>query len=204
MNRAARLFFMIVLLAIFSLLPAGIIAEDENTQIAETLSLTPVTKLVADDVDYDCKRMILAGSVFLDHAFGTIACDKAVLIFAQEQENGTDQAVAAMPTGGFSPKILELHGNVFIALKDGTTLSSDDAEIQCATMEGVFTSNKPNKVYYTTSVQEGTAASKLRAESQAIRLKMTKVGGDNPQYAFTDMQSEGAMNIEYEIQKAKS
>ena len=158
---------------------------------------TPVMKLRAEDVNFDGKQVHLAGSVYVEHTFGKLECEKAVLILEEKQQVGS--AIAR----GFYPTRILLEGAVQVELHDGSSLTADDADIDCAKLEGVFTSDLSRKVVYISYVQEGFWRSKVKAESRALRLKMKRGEGKNPLYTFTDLHSEEAVHIEYESQKCE-
>src|SRR5215469_10631509 len=87
----------------------------------------------ASNVDYDGKKIRLAGEVHIVHQFGEIRCEKGVLLFDEENPQAKK----------LSPTRIMLHGDVLIKLHDGSELEADEADINCKTLEGVFTANAP-------------------------------------------------------------
>jgi len=150
-----------------------------------------ISEIKANGVSYDGKTIHLNRDVFIDHQFGTIVCDEAHLVLPQTESNH------------LAPETITLTGHVKVKLHDGATLLSDEAEIDCVALEGLFTAKEPNKVVYITAANEGEAP--LKTSGRAIRVKMKKVEGEEgkgkgkkPRYIFSDIQGEGAVSIEYQ------
>lgn len=141
--------------------------------------------LEADQIDYDTKKIRLAGKVYIVHQFGEIRCDKGVLLF--EDEHSTK----------LSPSRILLNGTVKIVLQDGSIITSDEADIDCKTLEGVFVATAPQKVSYVTRVVEQNKSHPVKVASKALRVLMKKVDGDKSEYVLADVQGEGAVSIEY-------
>jgi hypothetical protein len=147
-----------------------------------------VTQLEANDVDYDGKKIRLAGSVRIDHPFGELCCEKAVLLLAEGSETSKKMI----------PERILLEGQVHVLLQDGSSLVSDEADLDCKTLEAVFTATLPTKVIYTTSKDGGVNGIPIRASSRALRVKMKKdVASNSSEYALSDVQGEDAVTIEY-------
>ncbi|MBS0655742.1 MAG: hypothetical protein JSR46_08190 [Verrucomicrobia bacterium] len=153
------------------------------------LAATPLSHLEAGDVDYDGKKITLVGAVHLTHQFGAIACDKAVIILP-EREGEAKMLL--------TPQKILLYGNVNVQLRDGSTISSEEADINCPTLEGVFTANPPLKVVYSTLMVDGKETIPVKASSRAMRVIMKKSEGPNSSYVVHDMQAEGSVQIEYQ------
>jgi len=144
------------------------------------------TRIEADSADYDGKKIRMCGSVFLQHEFGTIRCTKGVMLMKEGSEKRID------------PDRIMLHGAVEVVLQDGSVLHADEADINCNTLEGVFTAEAPNKVTYLTRVEEEGKACPVKTTSRAMRVVMKQ---QNQEYVVQDLQAEGSVNIEYQQEK---
>jgi len=149
------------------------------------LQANVVNSLEADIVDYDSKKIRLNGHVHIVHQFGEIRCSKAVLLFDAE---GQDK---------LSPSRILLDQDVSMVLKDGSLITSDEADIDCKTLVGVFVCTPPSKVSYLTRVVDHNEAVPVKATSRAMRILMKKTSGPKPEYVVADVQGEGAVSIEY-------
>ncbi len=147
------------------------------------------TGIEANSADYDGKKISMAGSVYIQHEFGNIRCEKGVLLMKPASDKR------------FDPDRIMLSGAVEVTLHDGSILTSDDADIDCKTLEGVFTANAPQKVVYITRVEEEGNAVPVKTMSRAMRVVMKKEEGDKSSYVIQDIQAEGAVNIEYQVGK---
>lgn len=156
--------------------------------LSSSLLAAPLSHLEAGDVDYDGKKINLVGAVKLTHQFGAIACDKAVLLLPERE------AEAKM----LSPERILLYGNVYAQLRDGSTIASEEADIYCPTLEGVFTATPPQKVVYSTLMVDGKETIPVKASSRAMKVIMKKSDGPNSSYIVHDMQAEGSVTIEYQ------
>ena len=141
------------------------------------------TKIEADSADYDGKKIRMCGKVFLQHEFGNIRCEKAVMLMKE----GSDKRI--------DPERILLYGNVQVGLRDGSVLHADEADINCMTLEGVFTAEAPNKVSYLTRIEEEGKSCPVKTTSRAMRVIMKR---ENKEYVIHDLQAEGAVNIEYQ------
>lgn len=147
-----------------------------------------MTHIEANDIDYDGKKIRLTGAVQLNHQFGDIACDKAVLLLS---ENDTEVKM-------MTPQRVLLYGSVYVKLRDGSIIVSEEADIHCPTLEGIFTANPPQKVVYTTFMIDGKDTIPVKASSRAMKVIMKKSDGPNSSYVVNDMQAEGSVTIEYQ------
>lgn len=140
----------------------------------------------ADQIDYDTRKIRLAGAVWILHEFGEIRCEKGVLLFEETQ------------TAKLAPRRILLEGSVQVTLQDGSTISSDEADIDCASLEAVFVSKSPAKVVYITRVVDDKVSVPVKATSQALRVLMKKSEGSKSEYVLADLQGEGAVRVEYQ------
>ena len=165
--------------------------------LAVVLLITPVfaaekTSIEADNADYDGKKIRMVGAVRINHEFGNITCDKGVLLMNDVSEKRLD------------PERIILEGSVRVVLHDGSILTSDEADINCYSLEGVFVATAPNKVVYVTRVEEGDKAVPVKTMSRSMRVTMKKQAGkagQKTQYVVDDVQADGAVNIEYQQEK---
>ena len=160
--------------------------------------ITPLMKVSADCMNYDGKKVLMVGHVFLEHTFGVLQCDKALLLLTQACLPKIDASQEQMPPKKFSPVRIQMEGSVYIVLRDKSTLSSDEADIDCTTLEGIFTAKAPNKVKYTAFMPSGSSQSKVTCLSPQLHIKMTKMGEKNPEYICTDLQGKDGVHIEVE------
>lgn len=149
-------------------------------------SVNILKNLEADQIDYDTKKIRLSGKVYIEHHFGEIRCDKGVLLFEDEQSSK------------LSPSRILLNGAVEIILQDGSIITSDEADIDCKSLEGVFVAVAPKKVSYVTRVVEENRSVPVKATSRALRVTMKKASGSKSEYELADIQGEGAVSIEYQ------
>lgn len=149
------------------------------------------THIEADQADYDGKKICMNGNVHIQHDFADITCDKGVMLMDEASEKH------------LSPQRILLYGSVKAILHDGSILTSEEADINCQTLEGVFTASAPQKVIYRTRVEDGqeTAAVKTMSRAMRVLMKKQKEEGEKSHYVVSDMQAEGAVNIEYELDK---
>ena len=143
-----------------------------------------VSQIEANDVDYDGKKIRLAGAVRIEHSFGELYCQKAVVLLAQKD-----------PEKRASPDRILLEGDVKVILRNGAHLTSQEADLDCNTLEAVFTATPPTKVVYVTAPTEGIQNTPMKASSRAMRVKMKK--NESSEYAISDLQGEDAVMIEY-------
>lgn len=148
-------------------------------------SLQAKTTMEADSADYDGKNIRMAGNVHIEHEFGTIDCLKGVVVMKEGSKMR------------FDPDRILLSGEVLVVLHDGSELRSDEADINCDTLEGVFTAEAPQKVEYVTRVEEAGKTVPVKTMSRAMRISMKKEEATS-QYVVQDIQAEGAVNIEYQ------
>ncbi len=145
----------------------------------------PMTHIEAHQVDYDGKQIHLVGKVHLSHEFGEITCAKAAVLLMPEQHQS------------LTPQRILLQEDVCIKLKDGSQIESDEADIDCQRLEGVFTAAEPKKVMYCTFLQEGKGQVPVKASSRAMKVAMKK-SETSSTYEIRDVQAEGAVQIEYQ------
>jgi hypothetical protein len=144
------------------------------------------THIAASDVSYDGKKVFLRGSVRLQHDFGAISCDEAEIILEPNTKNLAFDTIL-------------LKGNVFVKLKDESEVRSEKADINCKTFEGLFHSDAPQKVIYTTFANGQKDKTPVKATSQAMKVAMHKgAAGSNSSYTIRDIQAIGAVIIEYQ------
>jgi lipopolysaccharide assembly outer membrane protein LptD (OstA) len=164
------------------------------TVLLSVVSTMPVyagkQSLAADSVDYDGKKIQMMGAVNIQHEFGNICCDKGVLIMKEASAKRLD-----------FDRIL-LHGHVNVVLHDGSILTAEEADINCETLEGVFSSSAPEKVVYSTRVEENGSFVPVKTVSRSMRVTVKRAANsDKSEYIIHDIQAEGAVNIEYQIEK---
>jgi hypothetical protein len=153
-----------------------------------------ISEIRAKDVAYDSRQIQLIGEVFIDHQFGTIVCDKATIQLAPSKDATAKNIM---------PEKIFLSGHVQAKLKDGSELSSEEAEIDCSTLEGYFRSKAPNKVVYTMVVVEGDTKAPIKTTCEAMRAKMKKTEHGEG-YVFSEVKGEGSVVIEYQPQKSEA
>jgi len=152
----------------------------------------PLKEIKASTVDYDGKRVHLAGAVEIHHRFGKLFCNKAIILLSQNSSE-QKQMIASQ---------ILLFGNVKVYLQDGTILLSDEADINCKTLEGLFRSKEPSKVMYSTFLHDAGKKIPMKATAKAMRVKMKKVEeAGSTEYVFTDIHGEDAVSIEYQFKE---
>ena len=153
------------------------------------------TSIQTDNADYDGKQIHMVGAVHIQHEFGNLTCDKGVLVMKEKGQSRLD------------PDRIFLYGSVAVVLHDGSILTSEEADINCETLEGVFTATPPNKVVYVTRVEEGDKAVPVKTISRCMRVTMKRqsgqAAGQKSQYVIQDVQAEGAVQIEYQQEHEK-
>lgn len=145
-----------------------------------------IEQIESDQIEYKGKKLLLTGHVHVRYTFGSVLCDKASL----------DITKGNALSGGMGTDMIMLEGNVIINFPDGDRLEADKADLNCVTMEGVFTAEDPKKVTYLTSMGQGNDKAPIKASSKKLRAKLTKQG-DGAGYHLSDLQGEGAVFIEY-------
>lgn len=157
--------------------------------LSSPINAASKTSIETDNADYDGKQILMHGSVRINHEFGNLACDKGVLVVKEDGQSRLD------------PDRIFLYGAVRVVLHDGSILTSEEADINCHTLEGVFTATAPQKVVYITRVEEGDKAVPVTTMSRCMRVTMKKQSGQavgqKSQYVIQDVQAEGAVQIEY-------
>lgn len=143
------------------------------------------TEIEANQADYDGDKIRLTGKVHIQHEFGEIFCDRGVMLMMKGEKR-------------FSPERILLNDNVEVKLKDGSILTSEQADIDCITLIGLFTATAPQKVEYLTLMLEGDKTFPVKATSRAMRVTMKKADTPKSEYVIQDVQAEGAVNIEYQ------
>ena len=149
-----------------------------------SLKAAPKMGLEADYADYDGKRIHMLGSVFIQHEFGDIRCDRGEMLMKDTPDKGLD------------PDRIKLYGSVEVILKDGSILTSDEADIACDTLIGIFTAEAPQKVVYITRVEDAGRTVPVKTMSRAMKVTMKR---ESTEYVIDDIQAEGAVNIEYQV-----
>jgi hypothetical protein len=152
-----------------------------------------VSEVKARDVSYDSHEIRLTGDVFIDHKFGLIYCDKATFIMAQPSDG------APKP---FQAEKIILEGKVKVELRDDSTLSADEAILDCEALEGRFKAVHPNKVVYVAMMQEEGKKTPVKTSSSQLYVKMKKEEGA-AEYTIADLKGEGSVAIEYLPEKTK-
>jgi len=143
------------------------------------------TEIEANKAEYDGDKIRLTGNVHIEHDFGEIHCDRGVMLMAKGQKR-------------YAPERILLNDNVHVKLKDGSILTSEEADIDCQTLVGLFTAKAPQKVEYLTLMLEGDKTFPVKATSRAMRVMMKKQEIPKSEYVIQDVQAEGAVNIEYQ------
>lgn len=159
------------------LLLSGLLHAEESTW-----------KVQAVSVDYDTKKINLLQNVHIQHNFGILHCQKAVITLApREPEKKKMEA----------EKIF-MQNDVQIELKDGTLLYCDEGEIDCITLEGVFFAKEPRKVIYISFHEEDGKKIPIKTSSQAMKIKMKKNEGS---YEIADFHGNDTVTIEFDTRK---
>jgi hypothetical protein len=152
-------------------------------QGAEELPLLPIHNIEAEHIEFNEKTILLVGNVKVTHEFGVIRCQEATLLLRQEKRAGETLPVE---------RIL-LKEAVTIDFSEGHSLSSDEGDIDCATLECIFLATPPHVVTYISSSETGPLKTPLKATSKALKGKITKT----PQgYELMSLRGEGAVHIE--------
>lgn len=156
--------------------------------IAEGVAV-PLSGIKAQDANYNGKTIVLIGDVSIDHQFGKLYCDKATLLL---------QPADAAEGRNFAPEKILLEGKVRAELQNGNSLNAQFAEIDCLTLEGVFTAQEPEKVVCVTFIEGKNDDKKtpVRTSSQSMRVKMVKAE-KTAEYVFSELKGEGKVSIEY-------
>jgi len=150
-------------------------------QASGILSL-PVQQVEADQVTFDEKSVHLKGNVKVVHEIGELRCEEGTLVLDKKHRQE-----------GLGVDHISLKKNVLIAFSNGSSLQSDEGEINCITLETVFRAEPPRKVIYISQAEQGTPP--LKASGRALKaLIATSEGGG---YALKSLKGEGAVNIEY-------
>jgi len=158
------------------------------TCFGEPNMMNALSKIRAKDVHYTGDEIHLTGEVNIDHKFGEIFCNKAV-VFAAHSPAGVSSS--------FNAEKIDLFGDVIINLKDGSSIHSDTAFLNCITLEGVFNANAPNQVVWLTHMQDQDKKVPVKTSSSSLKVKMKK-GENGDEYAFSELKGEGAVCIEYQ------
>lgn len=145
--------------------------------------LLPIHNIEAEHIDFNEKKIHLVGNVKVDHEFGMIRCQEATLLLRQDKKEGETLPVE---------RIL-LKDKVSIDFSNGHTLLSDEGDIDCATLEGIFLATSSTVVTYLSHSENGPLKTPLKATSKALKGKIAKT----PQgYQLTELKGEGAVHIE--------
>jgi len=143
----------------------------------------PIHNIEAEHIDFNEKIIHLVGNVKVDHEFGVIRCEEATLLLRQEKKEGETLPV---------DRIL-LKDNVSINFSEGHTLLSDEGDIDCTTLDGIFLAAPSGVVTYLSYSDNGPLKTPLKATSKALKGKITKTSQG---YALTELKGEGAVHIE--------
>jgi hypothetical protein len=163
------------LLFLFCSLPLLLLGADQP--------VLPIHNIEAEHIDFNEKTIHMVGNVKVDHEFGMIRCQEATLLLRQEKKEGETLPV---------DRIL-LKENVSIDFSEGHTLLSDEGDIDCLTLEGIFLAEPSRVVTYISYSENGPLKTPLKATSKALKGKITKT----PQgYELTALKGEGAVHIE--------
>jgi hypothetical protein len=146
--------------------------------------LLPVHQVEAEKVDYGSNKLVLVGNVKVIHDLGIIHCQEATLLFSGEKKEGDAL---------FADRIL-LHNDVSIDFSSGSKLTSDEADIDCKTLEASFASHSPHRVVYITHAVEEGVEIPVKATSKTLKAKIIKTSSG---YSLSNLQGEGAVSIEY-------
>ena len=148
-----------------------------------------LSSLEANSVDFDGDQIRLGTNVHIEHTFGKIRCDKACIMLEEQ-----------LPSKKKVPRTIFLEGNVQIDLKNDSSIVSDKAEIDCKTLQGIFTVTDSEKVIYTTQSNDKGAATLMRTTSKSLQVTMKKVAeeGRKAVYSIQDIQGQDADRIEYQ------
>ncbi|HXF28609.1 MAG TPA: hypothetical protein VN457_02060 [Chlamydiales bacterium] len=177
---------IIALCLSFMMLPVMLVGTTEP-KTEPQLGQPQLGEVKAYKVEYDGNNVFLSKDVSIMHDFGSIYCDEAKILLEEDLDDNKNKGIVA-------EKIF-LHGNVCIDTKDGSHITSDDAEIDCKTGQARFTAIEPNCVTSRARLNDGAAPVKTTAKAMRITLKKV-----NDQYILSDVQGEGAVQIEYQIE----
>ncbi len=168
---------------------------------SSALFAAPSTKNISDvkakDVSFDGKRIILTGDVVIEGRLGIINCERAELFLPDSNESRHSEKGHSKETSpALSPDRILLKNSVTLELKDGSSLTADEADINCIDLEGVFHAKPPHKVVYVAYVEEDGVRVPVKTTGNTMRVKMKK-DEKSSAYILSDVQGEGAVTIEY-------
>ena len=147
----------------------------------------------AKEVDYDGNKIRLSGKVHIIHQMGEIYCDRAVLILPKAEKSGHKNPKANQK---LAPERIIMDGQVKMILGDGSSLSSDEADIDCVKSAGMFVANRARKVIYTTPKTDNDPP--MKATSRTMYVVLEKVAnGSGSRYAVSDLKASDSVQIEY-------
>ena len=151
--------------------------------VAADQPLLPIHNIEAEHIDFNEKTIHLVGNVKVAHEFGLIKCQEATLFLRQEKKEEETHPVE---------RIL-LKTDVSIDISHGHTLISDEGDIDCTTLVGLFLAEPGRFVTYISSSTNGPLKTPLKATSKALKGKITKTSQG---YELSSLQGEGAVHIE--------
>jgi len=143
----------------------------------------PVQHIEAEQVTFDERTVHLKGNVKVIHEIGTLACQECRLVLDQHTKQE-----------GIAVREIFLQKDVNVDFTDGSSLHSDEGEINCETFDSVFRATPPRKVIYTTFTGDGKEGLPIKATSRVLRATLGKT---EQGHALKSLKGEGAVNIEY-------
>jgi hypothetical protein len=148
------------------------------------MPLLPIKQVEAEQIIYTDTLVTLIGHVSVSHDIGIVRCNKALLYLSDGKQNENDLSIQK----------IELFDEVKIDFTDGSSLSSQEGEINCQSMESIFTASPPEKVIYTSYAHDEKNSVPVRASGRNLKAKIVKT----PQgYSLTSLKCDGAVHIEY-------
>ena len=169
-----------------------------TTALFSFFSIKNISDVKAKDVRFDGKKIILTGDVIIEGRLGIIHCEKAELFLPDFSESSnSDKNASSATSPALSPERILLQNSVTFELTDGSRLTSDEADINCIDLEGVFSAKPPHKVVYVAYVEEEGVRVPVKTTSTIMRVKMKK-DEKSSAYVLSDVQGEGAVTIEYQ------
>lgn len=139
----------------------------------------PTVLIQANDADYDGKRVVLNGEVVVEHALGTLTGDQIFI----------------SPAGHWNS--ITVQGNVKIALKDGSSLTCNRAEVDSISLQGLLHGDiqKQEQVVYT-ALRQTPSASPIPFSVKANQMNI-RLAKNNGKQSLEHLKASGEVAICY-------
>lgn len=159
-----------------------------NIFLAFLLAANPLPdsgSLSSANASYDGNALVLKGQVVLDHGFGKMQADEAVL---ERQETGKD----------FPFSFIHLQKGVHLFLKNSAELKCDTADLDFVSLKGNL--NSKDKVVYTDSIKRKKGPNiSYRLAGKVAELQMSKKSeaDQKSQYEIDTLITKESVQIDY-------